>query len=300
MRNQKGVTMISLIITIIVMVILAAVAVSMVTGDGAVVDKAKAGVSESNLAQAQEEVSAAWTDLEMGFWMNTTDTKRSDYFTAENLKGSLKEGEITELNYVIGGTTTGKYVKDGVEYPFEIDTTKHKTDGTANDAAIADSGNTNTTNTVVSDTTNEVTNTTEDTTITEPEGTVLSGTWKFNETINFENAINLHEKVNFTSNGVNYIAMEVFWQKNTLPSGSVVVDSESCVRYYERERQSAANGQTPYFGFAAYMYSLDKPTLGQMIWTEDYANDSIINFGTGYQEVSEEFYNWFIANATKN
>ena len=188
MRNQKGVTMISLIITIIVMVILAAVAVSMVTGDGAVVDKAKAGVSESNLAQAQEEVSAAWADLEMGFWMNTTDTKRSDYFTAENLKGSLKEGEITELNYVIGGTTTGKYVKDGVEYPFEIDTTKHKTDGTANDAAIADSGNTNTTNTVVSDTTNEVTNTTEDTTI-EPEGTVLSGTWKFNETINFENAI---------------------------------------------------------------------------------------------------------------
>ena len=300
MKNQKGVTMISLIITIIVMVILAAVAVSMVTGEDAVIERAKSGVSETNLAQAQEEVETAWADLEMGFWMNTTDTKRSDYFTAENLKDSLKEGEITELNYVIGGTTTGKYLKDGVEYPFEIDTSKHKTDGTANDAAIADSGNT-TTNTVGGETTNEVANTTTgDTTTTEPEGTVLSGTWTLNSTIDFGDSISLYENVNYTSNGVSYIAMEVFYQKNTLPSGTVVVDSESCVRYYERERVNANGSNTPYYGFAAYMYSLDNETYGQMIWTEDAINDRIINFGTGYQEVSEEFYNWFTANATKN
>ena len=98
MRRENGITMIALIITIVVMVILAGAAISMVVGDDAVVTKAKKGVSENNLAQAQEEVEAAWGDLEMGFWMETSTTKRSDYFTAEKLEESLGgKGTISDL-----------------------------------------------------------------------------------------------------------------------------------------------------------------------------------------------------------
>ena len=142
MRRENGITMIALIITIVVMVILAGAAISMVVGDDAVVTKAKKGVSENNLAQAQEEVEAAWGDLEMGFWMETSTTKRSDYFTAEKLEESLGgKGTISEddYNYVPGGTTTGIYVKDGVEYEFALDTSSH-TDVTADSFGTTDTG----------------------------------------------------------------------------------------------------------------------------------------------------------------
>ncbi len=127
----------------------------------------------------------------------------------------------------------------------------------------------------------------------------LSGEWVFNESIVFPSDISIFEYVNYSSNGVNYKAMEVFYLKNAQPSGTVVTDSESCFRYYEREKQSAANGQTPYFGYCVYSYSLEKPTYGQMIWY-DYETDSKIDFGSEPQVVSEEFYEWFTANATKN
>ena len=140
MKKENGITMIALIITIIVMVILAGTAITMVVGDDAVIRKSKSSVAEQNIAQAQEEVGAAWAELEMGFWMDTTDETRSSYFTAANLETALAgKGTISELNYVPGGTTTGKYVKDGEEYEFTLDTTNH-TDVTADSFGTTSGG----------------------------------------------------------------------------------------------------------------------------------------------------------------
>lgn len=126
----------------------------------------------------------------------------------------------------------------------------------------------------------------------------LSGKWQFNESINFSSDMQTFEYVTYHVNGVKYKAMEIFYIVNTLPSGSIAIDSESSIKYYEKDKQNATNGQTPYFGYCVYSYSLEKPTYGQMIW-KDYETDSIIDFGSELQVVSEEFYTWFVSNATE-
>ena len=55
MKKQEGITLISLIITIIIMLILAGVALSMVTGDGSVVEQAISAVDKTENAQHNEE-----------------------------------------------------------------------------------------------------------------------------------------------------------------------------------------------------------------------------------------------------
>ena len=59
MKKQNGITLISLIITIIIMLILAGVALSMVMGDGSVIEQANTATEKTRLAEVKEEISLA-------------------------------------------------------------------------------------------------------------------------------------------------------------------------------------------------------------------------------------------------
>ena len=65
LKNQKGITLVSLVITIVVMLILAAVAISIVVGDGSVTDHAANAGTQWNAAVANEqgEINNALTHL---------------------------------------------------------------------------------------------------------------------------------------------------------------------------------------------------------------------------------------------
>lgn len=103
-------------------------------------------------------------------------------------------------------------------------------------------------------------------------GYQLSGTWIFNEELNIDSSTSTpsisEQTINFTSNNDQYVAFEFF------------ADGRSDGLGYIK-----ANGicNTAYEGGS---FARNK--------------ERTVNFGTTPQTVSEEFYTWFIANATKN
>ena len=59
MRNQKGITLIALVITIIVLLILAGVSIAMLTGENGILNKATSARSATNEAEAIERINLA-------------------------------------------------------------------------------------------------------------------------------------------------------------------------------------------------------------------------------------------------
>ena len=84
MRREKGITLIALVITIIVLLILAGVAIAMLSGENGILRKAAEAKTKTEEAQKQEE--ARLTDMEL-----TTE------FVTNNLKYKCGNGYITGL-----------------------------------------------------------------------------------------------------------------------------------------------------------------------------------------------------------
>ena len=63
MRNNKGVTLVALVITIIVLLILAGVALAMLTGDSGILTNADEAKKETALANAKSSVEMAYMDI---------------------------------------------------------------------------------------------------------------------------------------------------------------------------------------------------------------------------------------------
>ena len=56
MKSQKGITLIALVITIIVLLILAGVTIAMLTGENGILNKATGAVSDTEKATAEEAI----------------------------------------------------------------------------------------------------------------------------------------------------------------------------------------------------------------------------------------------------
>ena len=78
MRNQRGITLIALVITIIVLLILAGVSIAMLTGDNGILSNATRSVSETNIAEDREAailaLSDAYSDYLEAKYVNTPAT----------------------------------------------------------------------------------------------------------------------------------------------------------------------------------------------------------------------------------
>lgn len=57
MKNEKGITLIALVITIIVLLILAGISIAMLTGDNGLLTKSKQSAAASAVAGAKDEIS---------------------------------------------------------------------------------------------------------------------------------------------------------------------------------------------------------------------------------------------------
>ena len=76
MKKQNGITLISLIITIIIMLILAGVSLSMVMGDGSIIDQANAATEKTRAGEIKEQVDLAKSANQMIKYSNVG-TKKS-------------------------------------------------------------------------------------------------------------------------------------------------------------------------------------------------------------------------------
>lgn len=85
MKNQKGITLIALVITIIVLLILAGVTISLTVGKNGALARARTAVSANDIASAAEEIGIAASDAQMQFyeaWNTNQNTKSINYYAA--------------------------------------------------------------------------------------------------------------------------------------------------------------------------------------------------------------------------
>ena len=63
MKRNKGITLIALVITIIVSLVIAGIALSLSLGNNGILEKSKKATIETNKSEEQEQIAFAWTTL---------------------------------------------------------------------------------------------------------------------------------------------------------------------------------------------------------------------------------------------
>lgn len=89
MKNNKGITLIALVITIIVLLILAGVTIAMLSGDNGILTKASKAVEDTDEADKKEEVSRAINEL------------MTEYYDAKYVSNTLTPADQTSADYVL-------------------------------------------------------------------------------------------------------------------------------------------------------------------------------------------------------
>lgn len=120
MENKKGITLIALVITVIVLLILAGVSISLVVGNNGILTQASNAVLETRKAEAREEVEMAWASAETDYYSewakDSSKVKNSIYY-----KGKIPT--YLEGAFVTDGDTEGTYKVEYKDYVFNIDST---------------------------------------------------------------------------------------------------------------------------------------------------------------------------------
>ena len=109
--GEKGITLIALIITIIMMLILAGVTISAVSGSDGILSKSKKAVSDYSKAAAEEEMKLYLTSLEME--KNASGDRLADY-----LKSHIGEDGLED--YQNNGDGTAQVVLNGKRYKVNL------------------------------------------------------------------------------------------------------------------------------------------------------------------------------------
>lgn len=125
MKEQKGITLVALIITIIVMLILVAVTISIAL-NGGLFDKARTASRETRIAQVKEAIAMAKADIIADYYDPTNTTGDVTYLEAsapsntivqKYINGYLDE-KVLKVKVPSAGTTSAT----GTSYTVQIDT----------------------------------------------------------------------------------------------------------------------------------------------------------------------------------
>ena len=114
MKNNKGITLVALVITIIVLLILAGVSISMVVGQNGVLGQAKNASSKTNVASASTALQLSLTSIQtdfMGKWAEGKATNIYDDLTEKTLDDELQKNGYYLTKYGTAGTEG--YDEDG-------------------------------------------------------------------------------------------------------------------------------------------------------------------------------------------
>ena len=138
MKDNKGITLVALVITIIVLLILAGVTVASLSGEDGLLTRGSQAVHRSNVADAKEKVTLAFDNVMSGFYdakyiTNSLDSKDPLTWVHDQMKTLTEEGGQLENVATIGdiaSDTTGQYFTITLDDIYQQDETqKDKTDG---------------------------------------------------------------------------------------------------------------------------------------------------------------------------
>lgn len=112
LKNNKGITLIALVVTIIVLLILAGVSIAMLTGDNGILTQSKTAKTDTEKAEAVERI-----NLALNAALAAAMEDSANVPTVENVKAhdSIfgQEGTKYDVNADTPGSITITYDKDG-------------------------------------------------------------------------------------------------------------------------------------------------------------------------------------------
>ena len=94
LKNNKGITLVALIITIIVLLILAMVSIRLVM-NGGIIDRAEKGTKAYTEAEVQEQIKLAYSEWQTARW--TGETRTAADFVKDRLNDTYGENTITDV-----------------------------------------------------------------------------------------------------------------------------------------------------------------------------------------------------------
>ncbi len=128
LKEQKGITLVALVITIIVLLILAGVSIAMLTGENGILKRSTEAAAESLIAEDKEaaalDLNAAYTAYMQAKYVDTPDSELGTF-----------SAWLT--------TNSGTYMQDSEHYSYEagVITTKHENkDGKTESATVDANG----------------------------------------------------------------------------------------------------------------------------------------------------------------
>ncbi len=117
-NNQRGITLVALVITIIVLLILAGVTVASLSGENGLLTRGSQAVNRSNVADAKEKVTLAFDNI-MGeyydakYVTNTLKNQTAVAFVNAQMKEMIKAGQelegVAKIGELSGAGATEKF-----------------------------------------------------------------------------------------------------------------------------------------------------------------------------------------------
>ena len=96
MKNNKGITLIALVVTIIVLLILAGVSIAMLTGQNGILNRASEASYQTKLADAAETINYAVTEA------------ITDYYNGAYVKNTVTAGDTEIVTKITDAVTNAK------------------------------------------------------------------------------------------------------------------------------------------------------------------------------------------------
>ena len=126
--NQKGITLVALTITVIVLLILAGISLRILLGNDGLLSKTRRAKEEAAKASVIEDVQLSWGLAETKYQTRTGEDnskEKSEYFTRENISDNLNDGTVPDESgcFVYNETGVSKVIyenKNKERYIVEI------------------------------------------------------------------------------------------------------------------------------------------------------------------------------------
>lgn len=93
-KKYNGITLVSLVVTIVVLLILAGVTINTLYGDNGIITRAKEAVTKNNKMEIREIVEMTLSNIKMNYMSKQTDDKYINYFTYDLLNTELKKSGL--------------------------------------------------------------------------------------------------------------------------------------------------------------------------------------------------------------
>lgn len=100
MKNERGITLVALVIIIIILLILSGVSIFPLLGNNGILIQVNRAKESTETSKLKEIISLVWTECETEYQLENKENKtREEFFTEENFNSKIEEGSVSDFIY---------------------------------------------------------------------------------------------------------------------------------------------------------------------------------------------------------